>query len=222
MKRLLLCLVISVLLPTQTCLSQIRATATWQPTTARVELPGFGPHDINLNTLAGGVEVGLFSGWLTIFGEAGTGDAHIDGWGIDGSIDLFWRAGARADLWRRGPWSVGLAADVRQWRAQDSFLLADRPFGTQLHLTTYRVRPTLAREIGPVTFYGGPSTAWADGSLRVFWDTATVIRQNFKTKAEFGAFAGARWEIVPHVILTAEGEVTELGPAAVAGVAVSF
>ncbi len=200
---------------------QIQLRASWEPSAIEVQLPGFRDHDVTLNTFAAQIEVGVLPARLSVFGAAGTGDARMDGLGIHGSIDHFWRGGFRATAWRQGPWSLGVTADVSEWRAQDSFLLAERPMGTELTLTEYRVRPTISWTHDPVTFYGGPSIVWLDGSVDVYWDTLRH-QAAIKTKAEFGGFAGAMWRIHPHVALFADGKVAEVSHGAVAGVACRF
>jgi hypothetical protein len=227
MYRTLLCLIVSL---SSTCLAQpadlnlgqVEIAGSWRPQTTDVDLPSFGGHAFQANTLAATVSVGVLPQRLSVFGSIGTGNIEMPNMGIEGSIDHYGRAGLRVTAWHSGPWSVGMTVDVQQWKAQDSFLLADHPFGARVSLTEYRVRPTLARQIGPVMFYGGPEVVWLDGSWALFWGGTRDERYSVHAKAKFGGFIGAQWQVYPHITLTAEGEITELGQAAVVGIGYRF
>lgn len=201
---------------------QVEVGGSWQVQTTEVKLSSFGPHDFHASTLATTVAVGLVPQRLSIFGSVGTGKVRLDGVGIDGNIDHYWQAGVRATVWREGPWSVGLTADVQQWKTQDSGFMADTILGVRVSLTEYRLRPTVARAIGPVTLYGGPQITSLDGSWSLFWGGSHDLFRPVHTTGEFGAFVGAQWQIHLHVSLGAEAEYTEFGPAARFGAVYRF
>ncbi len=193
---------------------QIEVGGMWQPQVLKADLASLGRRDIELSTYAVGIEAGLIPGRLSLFGAVGTGDAHLHGLGIDGNIDHYWQGGFRVTAWHSGPWSAGLTVDAQQWKIQDSTMIADRPMGARLNVAEYRVRPTLAYQTGPVTFYGGPSVAWPDGSWTFFWSSSRDDKFRVHTTTEFGGFLGASWQVGLHVMLAAEGEVSEVGQSA--------
>lgn len=217
MKRIALTIVLCI----TPCLSaQVSVTGSWQPQTLHPELPAFGRRNVNLNVLAAGVEVGVLRDRLTVFGATGTGNVYMHGLGINGTLDCYWQGGLSLTAWRSGPWTVGLSADVQQWRATESFLLAGHPLISRLDLIEYRVRPRLAYEVDSVTLYGGPVLAWLDGSWEMSW--GHLISQPVQTRLEVGAFAGAAWRIHPRVSLLAEVETGRMGQAARLGLGYQF
>ena len=160
----------------------------------------------DLSAVIGELKVGLIPDWLAIYGGYGHGQINLPGYGIDGYADL-WRVGFQGQFYKNGPWSLGLDAGVTQIGAEDSFLLANHPFGSQLQLTQIDMRPGLSWSYDRFTICGGPAASYIAGDLDVGWmpfgsGSAHLSDDGWR----FGAFTGMSCQATEHLSFAIDGD----------------
>lgn len=161
----------------------------------------------------GTVQIGLLADRFSLSVAGGHGTADLGGWGIDGHTDRFWRVGLAMTVARAGPWTIGVAADVQQWDAADSFPLAGGRFGADLEITQLQLRPGVTWQGPGLMIWCGPSVTWLDGRLLTGWLPLDdrPIRRGIESHGAFGVFGGASCALTESLTLTVEAEASELG-----------
>lgn len=191
----------------------IRASGSWERAWLNAEMSGMHPAGLDINAGLITAEVGVLPQRLSLLAGGGAGELELEGYGIAGSLNEFWRLGVHSTVWRSGDWRIGLGFDARHYRVSDSTDLADRNLRSDLDLWQYQVRPAVAWTRGKFTAYGGPSVTWLTGRFDFSWGGVHLGGWDLITKAEMGIFGGAVYEILPYVSLAIEGQTTEIGQA---------